>query len=227
MTNLPEKHPNLTDILQPQLKKENPMGQEQNLNLVSNANNSQFNLFPSTPPVSPYSSFNHRNQIMNPQFHMQNPIDPIRTVLSFQAQENIASRRDAAERQAQVSQVLVDVTKMLLKEQENNRNFQKEIIEMFATKLSEHSEKLTAAAPATAQALVPVATSPVRDPTAGTSGPSYSPYSRKRKYPSVIANKKVIGKGKGYDETTQSFTSFECNFCADELPNRKALRKHV
>uniref|UniRef100_A0A1I7UC56 C2H2-type domain-containing protein n=1 Tax=Caenorhabditis tropicalis TaxID=1561998 RepID=A0A1I7UC56_9PELO len=226
-----------------------------NPNMIHRTTNTLVHLLapPPPPPTSPSVNPGNRSQQKPSSSHhgYTYQIDPvrmttrsfdpmssqIRAVLSYQAQENMAARRDAAERQAQISQVLVDVTKMMLQEQENSRNFQKEIIEMFTTKLAEQtvmlnnmnlpSPPLPLAAPALPPApasIQPAQTVDVKNVPLIRNN-SYVPYSR-RSPQRVYINRTMIGKGNNYDPVTGTFGIFSCRFCTQDFQTREDLVGH-
>lgn len=196
--------------------------------------------YPSMQMAMPNGNGNGMMAMLNTSLGMassSSSIDnSIRTILAFQAHENAVFREEMAKRQMEASSLLTEVTKILMKEQEANRSFQKEIIESFAKVITAQIQSAPSsvipeeATPEVPEVLekTPVLRAPKQQ--SGSSANRKVLVAKRRigrvPGPTITHNRKILGKGKEYDATIGDFTVFDCKFCAEQPHSRDELIKH-
>ncbi|EFO85986.1 hypothetical protein CRE_02101 [Caenorhabditis remanei] len=189
---------------------------------------------------------------MGAQSSMDNTI---RTILAFQARENAIFHQDMQKRQTDLNKMMIDVTKMLIEEQQATRAFHREFLETFSKSMaglipntplpvnpatpspppkpSVHQQQATPSPAATdiheEKPQLLATHKRVSPRTVIEKQQNEPPKKRNRKtLPriTVMLNRKLIGKGRLYDEAAGDFAVFDCKFCGELSSSRDELIQH-
>lgn len=177
----------------------------------------------------------------------------IRTILAFQAHENAIFHQDMQKRQTDLNNMMLDVTKMLIEEQKATREFQREFLEIFSKSMTGliptaplamdpappppepfvHSQQATSSSAETdirEEKPQLLATHKRVSPRTVVVKQQNEPPKKKcrKNVPriTVMLNRKLIGKGRLYEEAVGDFTVFDCKFCGEKPSSRDELIQH-